>query len=87
MAMTTTHDDNHSTTLNKTSTKNTHSNTSILIMQDLVILRANNIFPQNSKDDSKAYKQLHGIDMQIHSIPKPPKQKAHDMGLSDLHEE
>jgi hypothetical protein len=25
--------------------------------------------------------------MQIHSIPKPPKQKAQDMGLSDLHEE
>jgi hypothetical protein len=25
--------------------------------------------------------------MQIHSIPKPPKQKVHDMGLSDLHEE
>jgi hypothetical protein len=24
--------------------------------------------------------------MQIHSIPKPPKQKAHDMGLSDPHE-
>jgi hypothetical protein len=25
--------------------------------------------------------------MQIHSIPKPPKQKVLDMGLSDLHEE
>jgi hypothetical protein len=25
--------------------------------------------------------------MQIHSIPKSPKQKAQDMGLSDLHEE
>jgi hypothetical protein len=25
--------------------------------------------------------------MQIHSIPKTPKQKVHDMGLSDLHEE
>jgi hypothetical protein len=24
--------------------------------------------------------------MQIHSIPKPPKQKAQDMGLYDLHE-
>jgi hypothetical protein len=23
----------------------------------------------------------------MHSIPKPPKQKAQDMGLSDLHEE
>jgi hypothetical protein len=25
--------------------------------------------------------------MHIHSIPKSPKQKAQDMGLSDLHEE
>jgi hypothetical protein len=25
--------------------------------------------------------------MHIHSIPNPPKQKVHDMGLSDLHEE
>jgi hypothetical protein len=56
-------------------------------MQDLVILHANNIFPQNRRDDFKAYTHLHGIDMQIHSIPKPPKQKAHDMGLTDLHEE
>jgi hypothetical protein len=56
-------------------------------MEDLVILHANNIFPQNSKDDFKAYKHLHGIDMQIQSIQKPPKQKSQDMGLSDLHEE
>jgi hypothetical protein len=41
----------------------------------------------NSKDDFKSYKQLHGIDMQIHSIPKSPKQKALDMGLFDLHDE
>jgi hypothetical protein len=25
--------------------------------------------------------------MHIHSIPKPPNQKIHNMGLSDLHEE
>jgi hypothetical protein len=56
-------------------------------MQHLVTLHANNIFPQNSKDDFKAYTHLHGIDMQIKSIPKPPKQKAHDMGLSDLQQE
>jgi hypothetical protein len=56
-------------------------------MNYLVILQDNNIFLQNSKVDFKAYKHLHGIDMQIHSIPKLPKQKAHDMGLSDLHEE
>jgi hypothetical protein len=56
-------------------------------MQDLVILHANNIFSQSSKADFKAYKHLHGIDMQIHSIPKSPKRKAQDMGLSDLHEE
>jgi hypothetical protein len=56
-------------------------------MQDLVVLHLNKIFPQNSKDDLKAYKQLHGIYMQIHSIPNPPKQKAQDMVLSHLHEE
>jgi hypothetical protein len=56
-------------------------------MQDLVILHANNIFPQSSKDDFKSYKHLNDIDMQIHSIPKSPKQKAQDMELSDLHEE
>jgi hypothetical protein len=56
-------------------------------MQDLMILHTNNIFPQNNKDDFKAYKHLHVIDMQIHSIPKSPKQKAQDMGISDLHEE
>jgi hypothetical protein len=32
-------------------------------------------------------KQLFLPTMQIHSIPKTPKQKAHDMGLYDLHEE
>jgi hypothetical protein len=85
--MTSTHDEHHSDTQNNTSTKNTHNNTSILSMQDLVILHANNIFPQSSKDDFKAYKHLHGIDMQIHSIPKTPKQKAEEMELSDLHDE
>jgi hypothetical protein len=87
MAMTTPHDENHSATLNKTSIENTHSNKSIFSMQYIVILHANNIFPQNSKDNFKAYKHLHDIGMQIHSIPRPPRQKAHDMGLSNLHEE
>jgi hypothetical protein len=58
---------------------------SILNMQDLLILHSNHIYPQNNKDDFKAYKHLHGIHMQIHSIPKPPSQKAQDMELSDLH--
>jgi hypothetical protein len=52
-----------------------------------VILHANNIFPQNNKDDFKAYKHSRGIDIQIHSIQKSPKQKSQDMGLSELHEE
>jgi hypothetical protein len=52
-----------------------------------VILHANHIFPQNSKDDFKAYKRLHGIDMQIHSIQKSPNQEAQYMGLSHLHDE
>jgi hypothetical protein len=56
LAMTSTHDDHNSTTQNKTSTESTHTNKSILSMQDLVILHANIIFPQNSKDDFKAYK-------------------------------
>jgi hypothetical protein len=56
-------------------------------MQDLAILHANNIYPQSSKDEFKAYTHLHDIDMQIHSIPKSPKQKAQEMELSDLHHE
>jgi hypothetical protein len=85
MAMASTH--NYSETMNKPSTENTHNKKSILSMQDLVILHANNIFPQNSQADSKAYKHLHGIAMHIHSIRKPPKQNAHNMGLYDLYEE
>jgi hypothetical protein len=69
------------------SAKNNTQNKSILSMQDLVILHANNINPQSNKDDFKAYKHLHGINMQIHSIPKLPKQKAQEMELSDLHHE
>jgi hypothetical protein len=87
LTMTSTHDDHHSDTQNNTSTKNTHNNKSILSIQDLVILHANNRFTQSSKDDFKAYTHLHGIDMQIHSIPKSPKQKSQDMELSDLHDE
>jgi hypothetical protein len=60
---------------------------SIPNMQDLLILHSNHIYPQKKKDDFKAYKHLHGIDMQIHSIPKPPSQKAQYMELSDLHHE
>jgi hypothetical protein len=56
-------------------------------MQDLMILHANNIYPQSNKYDFKAYKHLHGIDMQIRSIPKSPNQKAQEMELSDLHHE
>jgi hypothetical protein len=54
------------------SAKNNQQNKSILSMQDLMILHANNIYPQSNKDDFKAYTQLHVIDMQIHSIPKSP---------------
>jgi hypothetical protein len=54
--MTSTHDDHHSATQNSISTENIHNNKSILSMQDLVILHSNSIFPQNSKDDFKAYK-------------------------------
>jgi hypothetical protein len=85
--MTSTHDDHNSATQNNISTKKNHNTKSILSMQDLVILHANNIFPQKNIDDFKAYNHLHDIDMQIHSIPKSSKQKAQDMGLSDLHEE
>jgi hypothetical protein len=85
--MTPTHDAHHSDTQNITSTEKNLKNTSILSMQDLVILHANNIYPQSSKYDFKAYIHLHGIDMQIHSIPKSPKQKAKEMELSDIHHE
>jgi hypothetical protein len=63
-----------SDTQQNNSTKNNPNNKSILSMQDLMILYANNIYPQSNRDDLKAYKHLHGIDMQIHSIPKSPKQ-------------
>jgi hypothetical protein len=76
-----------SETQHNNSTKNKPQNKSVLSMQDLMILHANNIYPQSNKDDSKAYTHLHGIDMQIHSIPKSPKQKAQEMELSDLHHE
>jgi hypothetical protein len=52
-----------------------------------MILHTNHIYPQSHKDDVKAYKHLHGIDIQIHSIPKSPQQKAQEMELSDLHHE
>jgi hypothetical protein len=52
------------------SAENTTQNKSIISMQDLMILHANHIYPQSHKDDFKAYTHLHGIDMQIHSIPK-----------------
>jgi hypothetical protein len=76
-----------SDTQQNNSTENNPNNKSILSMQDLMILHANNIYPQSSIDDLKTYKHLHGIDMQIHSIPKSPKQKAQEMELSDLHHE
>jgi hypothetical protein len=38
---------------------------SIPNMQDLLILHSNHIYPQKKKDDFKAYKHVHGIDMQI----------------------
>jgi hypothetical protein len=56
-------------------------------MQDLMILHTNHIYPQSHKDGVKAYKHLHGIYMQIQSIPKSPQQKAQEMELSDLHHE
>jgi hypothetical protein len=76
-----------SDTQHNNSTENNPNRKSILSMQDLMILHANNIDPQSSRDDFKTYKHLHGIDMQIHSIPKSPKQKAQKMEVSDLHHE
>jgi hypothetical protein len=64
-----------------------HKQTSIPNMQDLLILHSNNIYPQNNKDDFKAYKHLHGIGMKMDSIQKPPLKKAEEMELSDLHHE
>jgi hypothetical protein len=68
-------------------TKKTGNNTSILSMQDLILLNAKNVFLQSSQYDFKAYKHLNGIDMQVHFIPKTPKQKAEEIELSDLHDE
>jgi hypothetical protein len=66
---------------------NTTQNKPILSMWDLMILQANHIYPQSHKDDVKAYKHLHGINMQIHSIPKSQQQNAQEMELYDLHHE
>jgi hypothetical protein len=66
---------------------NTTRSKYIISMQDLMILHTNNIYQQSHKDDVKEYKHLHGIDMQIHSIPKSLQQKAQEMELSDLHHE
>jgi hypothetical protein len=60
---------------------------SILSKTDNHLLHARNVFKQKRKNDLKVYKHLHSIDMQIHTIPKLPNQKIHNMGLSDLHEE
>jgi hypothetical protein len=76
-----------SDTQRKKAAKNNPQKKSILSMQDLMILHANNIYPQSNKDDFKAYTHLHGFDMEIHSIPKSPNQKAQEMELSDLHHE
>jgi hypothetical protein len=64
-----------SDTQRNNSAKNKQQNKSILSMQDLMILHSNNIYPQSNKEYFKAYKHLHGIDMQIYSIPKSPKKK------------
>jgi hypothetical protein len=57
-----------SDTQRNNSAKNNPQNISILSMQDLMILHANNIYPQSNKDDFKAYQHLYGIDMQtLHS--------------------
>jgi hypothetical protein len=69
------------------SAENNTQKKSILSMQDLMILHAKNIYPHSNTYDFKAYKHLHGIYMQIHSIPKSPKQKAQEMELYDLHNE
>jgi hypothetical protein len=76
-----------SETQHNISADNTTRKKSILSMQDLMILHTNHIYPQSHKYDFKAYKHLHGIDMQTHSIPKSPQQKAQEMELSDLHHE
>jgi hypothetical protein len=55
---------------------NTTQNKYILSMRDLMILHTHHIYPQSYKDDFKAYKHLQRIDIQIHSIPKSPQQKA-----------
>jgi hypothetical protein len=80
-------DETHCVASDTASNEDTTNNISILSINDLVFFHAHYIFPQNNKEYFKAYTHLHGIDMQMHSITKPTKQKAHDVGLSDLHDE
>jgi hypothetical protein len=76
-----------SSTTSETTSHDTNNTRSILIIKDIQIIHTICFPPQDIKDELQAYKHLHGIDMQIHIIPKPPHQMIHDMGLSDLHEE
>jgi hypothetical protein len=50
-------------------------------MKDIQILH-HKYLSAKLKDELNACKHLHGIDMQIHTIPKPPHQKIHYMGFS-----
>jgi hypothetical protein len=72
---------NESSTTSETNSPDINNTRSIMSIKDIQILHTINIFPQNRKDELQAYKHLHGIDMQIHTIPKRPHQKIHDMGL------
>jgi hypothetical protein len=76
-----------SDTQQNNSAKNNPKDKSILSMHDIMILHADNIYPQRHNYDFKAYTHLHGIDMQIQSILKSPNQKAQEMELSDVHHE
>jgi hypothetical protein len=78
---------NESSATSETKSPDINNTRSILSIKDIQILHTINIFPQNRKDELQAYKRLNCIDMQIHTIPKPPHQKIHDMVLSNLHEE
>jgi hypothetical protein len=71
----------------ETTSINYNGTRSILSIKYIQILHSRNLFPQNRKYDLKSYIHVHGIDMQIHSIPKSPNQKIYEMGLSNLHED
>jgi hypothetical protein len=83
ITMTSTCDEKHSATSNASSDKNTNNNRSILSMHDIIILHANNIFPQKIAKTTLQHIHTYTALTCKYSLFQ---NQAQDMGLSYLHE-